>query len=226
MAAYFDKELFTFLKQLKKNNNREWFLRHKTLYEDKVKEPLLDFISDLRPHLLKICANLKVSAKSNGGSLLRIYRDTRFAKDKIPYKTNAGLHFPYIPVNQGIHAPGFYLHLEPNSSFAAAGSWHPDPTSLFKIRTLILEKPKKWEKILKKKIPLEGGSLARAPRGFDPHHPLIDDLKRKDFITSISFTETQVCSSTFLQQYIKACKQMEPLMDFLIEAITTSKKLF
>ena len=60
MAAYFDKELFTFLKQLKKNNNREWFLRHKTLYEDKVKEPLLDFISDLRPHLLKICANLKV----------------------------------------------------------------------------------------------------------------------------------------------------------------------
>lgn len=226
MSVYFDKELFAFLKQLKKNNNREWFLQHKTQYEDKVKEPLLDFISDLRSHLLKICNNLKVSAKSQGGSLLRIYRDTRFGKDKSPYKTNVGLHFPYIPANQGIHAPGFYLHLEPNACFAAAGSWHPDPNSLFKIRSFIAANPKKWEKIIKKKIPLEGTTLSRAPRGFDPHHALIEDIKRKDFITSIAFTQTQVCSNTFMQQYLKACKQMAPLMIFLIEAIETPKKLF
>lgn len=225
MATYFDKELFTFLRQLKKNNNREWFLQHKTQYEDKVKEPLLDFISDLRPHLLKICNNLKVSAKSNGGSLLRIYRDTRFGHDKTPYKTNAGLHFPYLPANKGIHAPGFYLHLEPGACFAAAGSWHPDPVALYQIRALIVKSPKKWQQVLKAKLPLEGSSLSRAPRGFDPDHFLIEDIKRKDFITSIDFTQTQVCSSTFLQHYVKACTKMFPLMKFLIEAADSAKSL-
>ncbi len=225
MTSTFDKNLFTFLKQLKKNNNREWFQKNKHRYEDHVKDPLLDFICEVRAPLLKICDNLKVDPKSNGGSLLRIYRDTRFSKEKIPYKTNAGLQFPFRPVNQGIHAPGFYLHLEPDASFAAAGSWHPDPIALHQIRTAIVKHPKKWEKVLKKKIPLEGTSLIRPPRGFNAEHPFIEDLKRKDFITSISFTDAQVCSKNFLKTYIKACQEMAPLMHFLIEAISAPKSL-
>jgi uncharacterized protein (TIGR02453 family) len=224
MTSHFDKALFVFLKQLKKNNNREWFQKNKINYEDNVKEPLLDFICDVRPHLNKICDNLKIDPKPNGGSLIRIYRDTRFSHDKTPYKTNVGLHFPYRPANQGIHAPGFYLHLEPTSCFAAAGSWHPDPVTLHKIRTTIAKYPKKWEKVLKKKIILEGDSLIRPPRGFDKDHPYIEDIKRKDFVTSISFSTSQVLSKNFLQQYVKACQKMAPLMDFLIEAIASSPK--
>lgn len=225
MSAYFEPELFVFLKQLKKNNNREWFLKNKHRFEDKVKDPLLDFICDVRAPLSKICDNLKIDPKPHGGSLIRIYRNLRFSKDKTPYKTNVGLHFPYRPVNQGIHAPGFYLHLEPNLCFAAAGSWHPDPDSLHKIRMRIIEHPKKWEKVLNSKIELEGDTLSRPPRGFDPKHRFIDDLKRKDFVTSISFTESQVCSKNFLQHYIKACQKMAPLMLFLIDALNKPKSL-
>ncbi len=225
MTALINEKLFIFLKQLKKNNNREWFHKNKFRYEDDVKEPLLDFICALRAPLLKICPDLKIDPKGNGGSMLRIYRDTRFAHDKSPYKTNAGLHFPYQGAQQGIHSPGFYLHLAPNESFAAAGSWHPSPQALHMIRTAIVKYPKKWEKVLKSKLILEGDSLLRPPRGFNADNPFIDDLKRKDFITSIPFSDKQVCSPRFLQSYIKACQQMAPLMHFLIEATKAPKSL-
>ncbi|MBS0286922.1 MAG: DUF2461 domain-containing protein [Proteobacteria bacterium] len=216
--AYFTKELFKFLKDLSKHNNREWFQKNKERYEEQVKEPVLDFIACIRPHLLKLCPQLKVDPSPHRGSMLRIYKDTRFSHDKTPYKTNAGVHFPYIPAQKGIHAPGFYLHLEPSMCFAAAGIWHPDPQTLTIIRNFIVNHPYAWEKVLKKKIVLEGDALVKAPRGFDTNHRLIEDIKRKDFITSLSFTQAEVCGASFLKDYIAACKKMLPLMEFLIEA--------
>ncbi|MGZ6096116.1 MAG: TIGR02453 family protein, partial [Polyangiales bacterium] len=107
--GYFDKGLFDFLVELKANNDRDWFNANKTRYERDVKEPFLDFISDASPALRKISRSIVADPRPVGGSLFRIYRDTRFAKDKTPYKTHAGAHFQ--AGGKGVHGPGYYLHL-------------------------------------------------------------------------------------------------------------------
>src|SRR5512142_1443425 len=116
MPAYFSEELFDFLKRLKRNNKREWFQRHRDEYEEYVKQPALRFISDFDAPLFEISPHLVSSPKS---SLFRIYRDTRFSHDKRPYKINLAMRFSHA--GRDVHSPGFYLHLEPGASFAAAG---------------------------------------------------------------------------------------------------------
>ena len=216
---YFDEELFKFLKQLKQNNKKEWFLKNKDRYEAKVKEPMLRFITDLRPKLHGINPKLKVVAKSNGGSMFRIYRDVRFSSDKSPYKTNAAAHFPYTGARSDVHTPGFYLQLGPGECFGGGGIWRPEAKELRMIRNRILDEPEAWKKVKSCKLEIEGDKLKRPPRGYNPEHPFIEDLKLKDFIFSVSFTEKQVCGRNFLDQYVSACQKMNPLMKFLIETI-------
>ena len=120
--AYFTPELFVFLKQLKRNNRRDWFLKNRERYEETVRQPCLRLITDLGLRLPAISTWIVTSAKPNGGSLMRIYRDTRFSKDKTPYKTNVGMSFWHAGSSEEIHAPGFYLHFSPGESFLAGGS--------------------------------------------------------------------------------------------------------
>ena len=104
----FDKALFDFLRELADNNDREWFADNKARYVAEVRDPMLDFIADFGPDLHKISARYVADPRANGGSLFRIHRDVRFAKDKRPYKTNAGAHFRHEAARNA-HAPGFYL---------------------------------------------------------------------------------------------------------------------
>jgi uncharacterized protein (TIGR02453 family) len=216
-------EVFRFYRELAKNNDRAWFQRNKTRYETEVRDPLLQFVSDFGPHLNRISPHLVADPRPSGGSLFRIHRDVRFSKDKSPYKTHAGLRFPHEE-SKDVHAPGYYLHLEPGSVFAGAGIWHPDPVTLRKVRDAIVADPAGWKRALSGKrfresCSLGGDTLKTPPRGYDPEHALIEDLKRKDYVAYRTFTEAEARSADFLKRFADACAAMKPFMAFVSRAV-------
>src|SRR5579863_4435500 len=211
-SAFFSPELFDFLRRIKRNNNREWFARNKPQFETVIRDPALNFIASFAHHLHKLNPNFVADPHPTRGSLFRIYRDTRFSADKKPYKTHIGIRFSHAG-GKDIHAPVFYLHLEPESCFAAAGVWHPERLALHQIRSAIVANPKGWS-AARRNLELGGESLSRPPRGFDPNHPLIEDLKRKDFIAAIDFSDAQICGANFLKEFTAACRTMLPLVEF------------
>ncbi|MFK8081476.1 MAG: DUF2461 domain-containing protein [Granulosicoccus sp.] len=218
----FPKQTIRFLKQLAANNNREWFAENKQRYDDDVRAPALQFIESMQPALNRISPYVEASAKNVGGSLMRVYRDTRFGADKTPYKTNIGINFRHARAKD-VHAPGYYLHIEPGDVFFGAGIWHPDSPTLLGVRTLMAEHPAEW-KALKKKVlsrtdfELVGSELKRAPKGFDPEHELIDDLRRKDFIAICKLPAASIHAEDFNKTVGKLMKQSAPLMAFICEA--------
>ena len=216
-------ELFTFLSELKENNNRVWFQDNKERYENDVKDPLLTFIAAFAERTPEISTSIMAIPRISGGSLFRIYRDMRFSKDKTPYKTGAGIHFRHKR-GKDVHAPGYYLHLEPGDVFAGCGIWKPNTETVTKIRTKIATHPDQWlnivqEKKFKKTFTMGGDSLKRPPKGFDPDHPLIEDLKRKDYLASIVLNEKIVGEPDFLDYYVELCKTAAPFMEFLTKAV-------
>jgi uncharacterized protein (TIGR02453 family) len=175
------------------------------------------FIGSFGPHLHKLCPHFVADPRPTRGSLFRIYRDTRFSADKKPFKTHVGIHFSHAG-GKDAHAPVFYLHLEPDNCFAAAGVWHPDNPALTKIRTAIVDEPERWAKV-RRKLELEVDSLKRPPRGFNPNHRFIEDIKRKDFVAWVGFSEAQVCSLNFMPEFTAACRTMLPLVEFMTRAL-------
>ena len=122
----FGPELFRFLRDLKASNTREWFAENRERYEDAVRGPALDFVADVAPYLERVSPHFVADPRPSGGSLFRIHRDTRFGKDKSPYKTYVGIQFRH-ELGKDAHAPGFYLHLEPKAVFVGAGILAPGP---------------------------------------------------------------------------------------------------
>jgi uncharacterized protein (TIGR02453 family) len=212
--AYFTPELFEFLKQLKRNNRREWFLKNKDRYEEIVRQPCLRFITDFGLRLPTISTWIVASTKPKGGSLMRIYRDIRFSPNKTPYKTNVGMSFRHAGSTEEIHGAGYYMHLAPDEIFLAGGIWHPEPRLLAKIRDAVAWKSAEWKKATRG-ITLEGETLTRPPRGYPQTHPMIADLKRKDFIASIELTQKQACGDKFLTDVTAAARKLAPLVGFL-----------
>ena len=222
-TSSFSPALFTFLRDLRKNNDRDWFKANRARCDEAVQEPALAFISEFEPHLHALSPHFVADPRTVGGSLFRIHRDTRFSKDKSPYKTHTGIHFRH-ELAKSAHAPGFYLHLEPGQVFVGAGIWRPDAEPLARIRTAIAEYPDRWIRTTRAKpftdlYELGGDSLKRAPTGFDPEHPLIDELKRKDFIAMRSFTDKDACSRGFLEETAGTFAVAGPLVHFLCDAI-------
>jgi uncharacterized protein (TIGR02453 family) len=223
LAAHFSPELFRFLRDLKKNNDRAWFTDNRARYEEHVKDPLLAFIAEFQAPLRKISPHFVADPRGNGGSMFRIHRDTRFSKDKTPYKTQASAQFRHEKAKD-VHAPGFYLHLEPGQVFVGAGIWRPDTASAGKIREAIADDPVRWRKIQSAKafretLELAGESLKRPPRGIDKDHPLIEDLKRKDFIVVRTLTEKDATDPAFLGTFAGVCRTAAPFVGFVTEAL-------
>lgn len=223
MTRYFTPELFKFLKDLEANNNKKWFNDHKDRYIEHVQEPALEFIADFGPRLESISPHFKADAKVQGGSLFRIYRDTRFSSDKTPYKLNTGLQFRHER-GKDAHAPGYYLHLQPRQCFMGVGLWHPETKVAYQIREAIGGNPDGWRKAAHSTefadtYSLGGDKLKRPPKGFDPDHSLIEDLKRKDFIASSRLTQAQVTSSGFIGDFESLCRKATPFMSFLCDAV-------
>jgi len=218
----YTKQTIPFLKKLAKNNNREWFNVNKQQYEDAVRGPALAFIENMAPALEKISPYFDANTKKVGGSLMRVYRDTRFSADKTPYKTNIGVHFRHVR-GKDVHAPGFYVHVEPKDVFIGAGIWHPESSTLKAVRQLMDEYPDEWRSIVKKvtgrtEWEFSGESLKRPPKGYDKEHPLLDDLKRKDYIVIANLPVASITEKDFHKQVAKRFKQAAPLVKFLCEA--------
>ncbi|MFK7894046.1 MAG: DUF2461 domain-containing protein [Granulosicoccus sp.] len=218
----FPKTTITFLNELSANNNREWFGENKDRYEELVRTPAMQFIESMAPALQRVSPYIVASSKKVGGSLMRVHRDTRFGKDKTPYKTNIGIHFRHARARD-VHAPGYYVHIEPSEVFFGAGIWQPDGPTLLAVRTLMAEHPKEW-KAMKRKVlknaefEFAGSSLKRAPKGFDPEHELIEDLRRKDLIAMCKLPAGTIHKGDFSKTIGRLIKQSAPLMAFICEA--------
>ena len=221
--SYFTTETFSFLQDLEKNNNREWFKASQGRFEEHVREPALEFIEDFQGPLENLSRHFVAIPKKVGGSLFRIHRDTRFGKDKTPYKLNTGVHFRH-KMARDAYAPGYYIHIEPENCFMGVGLWHPDTKLAYEIRAHIHENQDQWVKATQNKNfssswTLEGDSLKRTPKGYEPDHPLLVDLKRKDFIAVAQLDEKQICSSSFADYFAKECSLASPFMALICEAV-------
>lgn len=213
----------TFLRQLASHNQRDWFERHKPSYEETVRGPALQFIADMADELSLLSPHFLALPKKVGGSLMRVYRDVRFSRDKRPYKTHVGIQFRH-EAGRDIHAPGFYVHVEPGGCFVGMGIWRPDAQALAKVRDYIVGQGDKWRsaiggKVFTRQLALSGESLLRAPRGYSKDHPLRDDLKRKDFIAIASLEDEQVLSPRFRQLVMNRFKAADAFMQFLCSAL-------
>lgn len=222
---HFDKDFFAFFKELSANNNRDWFNANKPRYESSIADPCLDFIAAMGEPLQKISPHFHAIPKKVGGSMFRIYRDTRFSKDKTPYKTHAGLRFRHHLGKSNI-TPGFYLHLAPDEVFMAAGIWGADGPVLAKIRASIDAKQKDWLAATRSKPILrrfdglrEGNPLKRPPKGYAAEHPLIDDLKKRNFFLVQNTTISAANKERFLGDVTDAYKASAPLVEFICDAV-------
>ena len=175
-----------------------------------------DPLADFAPHFTAVPTRV-------GGSLMRVYRDTRFSKNKLPYKTNIGIQFRHEQAKD-VHAPGYYVHIEPDEVFLGVGMWRPDAEPLRAIRDRIAAKPAEWERTLagakfKRHFRLEGESLTRPPRGFDKDHQCIDDIKRKSFIAVKSMDVRDCLNPRFQQKVETAFVAATPFMQFLCKSV-------
>jgi uncharacterized protein (TIGR02453 family) len=223
----FSSDLFTFLKELEKNNNREWFNDNKARYRESIVEPVYTFIEAMGQRLPHISESYIADPRANGGSMFRIYRDTRFSRDKTPYKTHVGCQFRHM-AGKDAHAPGFYVHIEPHRVFFGGGIWRAPNPVLDKIRIAIVEHPDRWKKTINSKILLkrfggiEGDGLKRAPRGYDPEHVYIEDLKRKSFLVMEDSDPDIILGSKFINEVDKSFTAASPLMEFITTSLGLS----
>ena len=221
--SYFTEDTLSFLRQLSENNTRDWFTEHKEDYEKQVREPAFSFIEAVAPQLAKISPHFVAKASKVGGSLMRVHRDARFSKNKQPYKTNIGIQFRH-ELGKDIHAPGFYVHIEPSEVFLGVGLWHPDAIALKGIREHIDTFPESWlqaknSEKFNKHFSFVGDALKRAPKGYAVDHPMIEDLKRKDFI-ALSYIVPELCfEDDFADIVVDYFKLAEPLMKELCRAV-------
>lgn len=213
---------FQFLSDLEDNNTRDWFQANKQRYEQYFLEPALSFIKAMQKPLEKTAPLLKAEPKKVGGSMMRIYKDTRFSKDKTPYKTNIGIQFRHLN-GSDVHAPGIYLHITTDECFLGAGTWRPPSDALKLIRAYLDENPDAWKKVLRSKVfnrsfDLYDDRLKSAPRGYAKDHPQIESLRLKSFIGMAPIKRAQLRKATFVTEAQKMIKDAAPLMYFLCEA--------
>ncbi len=214
MSGYFGPELFAFLGELAAHNDRTWFAANKACYREHVEAPTKRSVEDAGIRLGEL------SPCYAQGSMFRIHRDTRFSKDKTPYKTNVAASFHHEAGRRRDHGvPGFYVHLAPGHCIGGGGLYHAAPEVVSRVRERIVARPSEWEAVLESGVQVAGEALKRPPAGYDPGHRFVEDLKRKDFIAMRSFAEAEVCADDFLDRYVEACRGIAPLVAFLTRAL-------
>lgn len=216
----FPREGITFFKQLKKNNNREWFTNHKTEYEEFVKMPMQALISALQMPMMTIAPEFEFNPKR---SMFRIHRDTRFSKDKTPYKTHVAAIFH--PKGHWEKSAGLYLHIEPAEIYLGGGIYMPDGVQLKKIRNAIANRSDEFLSIVQEEKfktrfgKLEGSKLQRNPQGFLQDHPMIEWLKYKQFFAGVSWKTEECFSPKFVDKIITVYRDLLPFVRFFNAAL-------
>ena len=211
---------FSFLKSLKKNNNRDWFTKHKDafLIEQNYIEQFADaLLYELNKHDV-------IETPSGKKASYRIYRDVRFSKDKTPYSTYfSGSFKRATKYRRG----GLYFHLEPGNSWLAGGFWNPNADDIKLIRIDIAFDDKPLRKIINSKTfvstfgKLQGEQLKTSPKGFDNNHEAIDLLRYKQFLLVKKFTDVEVLSTDFVKQANQTFKNMRPFLNYMSEVLVT-----
>jgi uncharacterized protein (TIGR02453 family) len=220
----FPADFFAFFRELKENNERPWFEANKERFRESVQGSMSEFIAALAPHLARVSKEFIADPRPNGGSMFRIYRDVRFSRDKRPYKEHGACQFRHR-LGRDVHAPGFYVHLAPGEVFVGGGLWMPEADALFKVRSTIAAKTAQWKRVANGRDfarrfgGVEGEGLTRPPKGFDPSHPAIEDLKRKSFHVMQNSSEKAAQSRSFVTEVADAFAASSPLMRFLCSAL-------
>ena len=220
----FPADAVRFLAELARSNNRVWFQANKDRYEQSIRGPALAFIEAMAGPLERVSRHIYADPSPTGGSLMRIYRDTRFSPDKTPYKTNIGIQFRHER-GDDVHAPGLYFHIDPKECFLACGMWRPPADALAAIRARIAEHPDIWlaardnKAFVKVWGRVSGETLKRPPRGFDLDHPCIEDIKRKDFLGVLDLPRADMSLPKLPNQVAKAFAAGTPLMKFLCDVL-------
>jgi len=221
----FPPEMNQFLRALKRNNRREWFQPRKHLYEQHVKEPMLELIAVLNKDLAKYAPEYVTEPKK---ALFRIYRDTRFSADKTPYKTHVAASFSRRG-STGLGTGGFYFSVSQDQVEIAGGIYHPLPETMLAVRRHIAAHHEELRKILSAKKArtllgnLQGDELTRAPKGFDPAHPGLDLIKKKDWILDISLEAKLANTSKLYEAIAERFRAMAPLIEYLNRPLISRK---
>ncbi|MBC8144976.1 MAG: DUF2461 domain-containing protein [bacterium] len=215
----FDKEAFKFLRDLKRNNKREWLTpERKAIYQTHLLEPARQLMSEL--HSRFAAAGLPFEPNPKSG-IMRLYRDTRFSKDKTPFKTSLSATVPYT--GEGKDGIGNYLHIEPGASFYGGGAWSVETVQLKRLRAAIDRDPKKLRAIIAKLEknfgPVQGESLKRPPTGYSADHPAIDLLKMKQIFTSQRFDDELASSPKLVDWIVKMTAHTFEFNKYLIETM-------
>lgn len=222
-TRYFSRASFAYLRELAANNNRSWFLANKARYEEVLRGPYLRLIADLQAPLARISTHYRADARKQGGSLFRQQRDTRFRHDKSPYKTWAGARLGHERRRE-VQAPSFYMEIEPGNCFAGGGIWRPEPATLRRIRDFLVDNPAAWKRAVhgnafRERFVFWGESLRRPPRGFDPDHELIDDIRRKACAAGAHFSDALACSAELRPHLVDTFQRIAPMVDYLCAAL-------
>ncbi len=206
-----------FLQDLKQHNNRAWFAANKADYEKAH--------STAKANFEAIYKELQKTDSIEKMNVFRIYRDVRFSKNKLPYKTNFGVSYSRTkPLLRG----GYYLHLEPGNSFVGGGFWAPNKEDLLRIRKEIELDAEELRAIINAKVfkktfgKLVGDEVKTAPRGFSKTHPAIDLIKKKQFLVIRNLSDTEVLSSQFQVEVLETFKAMRPFFDYMSAVLTTN----
>lgn len=214
------KSNLDFLKKLGKNNNRDWFQANKELYTQS-HENAIGFADAVLTELQK---HDNIETPSGKKSLFRIYKDTRFSKDKTPYKTHWGCHFKRATKQL---RGGFYVHIEPGNSFVGGGFWAPNPDDLKRIRVELAADADEFRKIISSKKfkdtfgELKGDKVKTAPKGFSKDHENIDLLRYKQYVISKPFSDKEILSDDFYKKVNDVFTAMRPFFNYMSEVLTT-----
>ena len=224
MTTYFTDRTFRFLRALARHNERPWFHARKQDYEAHVRDPLQRLVTDLQPDLAAVSLHFRADPRAVGGSLYRIQRDTRFANDKRPYKTWQGARF-FHARRQELATPLYYLHIEPDGCFVAAGIWHPESPVLRRIRQFIVDNPGAWKKAahapaFRRRYAFgRGEALVRPPRGFPADFEFLDDLRHRNFVAWRPLDDDVLTGPRLRQVLAKDLRDLAPLVDYLCAAL-------
>ncbi|MFD1000146.1 DUF2461 domain-containing protein [Ohtaekwangia kribbensis] len=214
--------ILKFLKDLAKNNDREWFEKNKPKYLE-AKESFDEVVANLLGEMIKFDDSL--GGLDPKKLVFRIYRDVRFSKDKRPYKNNFGAAMS--AEGKGLGTPGYYFQIQPgNQSFVAIGLFQPQPEILAKVRQEIDYNGDNLKKIFNEKKFKSNfskfwdeGALKKAPKGYAPDHAYADWLKLKSFVVTHEFKDSEVTDKKFMKTVVETLKSAKPLNDFLKEAL-------
>jgi uncharacterized protein (TIGR02453 family) len=222
----FPAEGMQFFRALKRNNRREWFQRHKESYDNLVKAPMLDLVTALTGEMMRFAPDY---VADGGKAIYRIYRDTRFSKDKTPYKTHIAAVFPRRGLEKHACA-GLYFSVSPFEFEVAGGVYMPGPEQLLAIRHHLAEHHQEFRQIVgsRKVISLMGGlqgeQLSRAPKGFLPSHPAADLLRYRQWLLYVMPDPALVTTAKLLPEIRKRFEVMVPFLEFLNAPLVRTKK--